>query len=107
MGTVLFTHDVGQTGAEGYFDPFYGIHDQQTQFAVHDVDIENVVESDAVFEGMMVCLGCFPLKGETVTGKSVISDVAEVVAGLVPIGDLQPSGIRRSIWLSRLRAGLQ
>jgi len=45
---------VGRTGAEGHFDPFYGIHDQQAQFAVHDVDIENVVERDAVFEGMVV-----------------------------------------------------
>ena len=44
MFRTIFRHVVGQRRAHGDLDALQGVHDDQAQCAVEDVEVEDVVE---------------------------------------------------------------
>lgn len=76
---------VGEGGANGDLDALQGIHHQQPQGAIEDVEVEDVVERRPRPE---LVVGPALLEGDGVGREAVVPDVTEVSPSPISVGDV-------------------
>jgi len=70
---------IGERRANSDLDAFDRIHQEQAEFAIEDVAVEDGFKRRVRFEAMAICALALLLEGQSVAGEPVVADVLECV----------------------------
>ena len=84
MGAVMVRHLVGPLAAHGYLDSLDGVEYQETQFAIKNVEIQDVGKARVWAKAMRGVIG---LEGKPIGAQPIVIEVLEVEFGFGGIID--------------------
>jgi hypothetical protein len=97
MGQVI-----SPLGSDRDFDPFNGVEDQQTQFPVENVEVQDLSKAGSGLELMGCVVG---LEGKPVGTETVIVQVLEIELGRKRIVNLHAALLQKGDLLGESRGG--